>query len=170
MSKWRLWGREWSQDQEGMVTTSNPAIWLVLSAIRIFLSLIDHARVMVTAGNNVQARLCAFESKSEIECKKSTIECKTVKLKMIDSSYFELGQTKFKWRTKILTLLSSSSGRGGKSITHRSIITSRKESAFRLFARLWWLWEFVSHFTGRKVTRCFSETTATKFSFHSVSS
>ena len=30
---------------------------------------------------------------------KSVIECKTVKLKLIDSSYFELGQTK--WRTKI---------------------------------------------------------------------
>ena len=39
--------------------------------------------------------------KNEIECKKSKTECKTVKLKMIDSCYLELGQTKFKWRTKI---------------------------------------------------------------------
>ena len=30
---------------------------------------------------------------------KSVIECKTVKLKMIDGSYFELGETK--WWTKI---------------------------------------------------------------------
>ena len=43
--------------------------------------------------------------KSKIECKKSKIECKTVKIKkicMIDSSYFELGQTE--WRTKILKM------------------------------------------------------------------
>ena len=39
-----------------------------------------------------------------INCKKGVIEYKTVKLKMIGSSHFEPGQTK--WRTKINTYIS----------------------------------------------------------------
>ena len=46
--------------------------------------------------------------KSKIECKKSVIECQTVKLRMIDSSYFELRQTNAVFRleraTEILEL------------------------------------------------------------------
>ena len=68
---------------------------------------------------NVQATISAFwlvknmsinpksVQQGVIECKKcnwvqkglDVIECKTVKLKMIDSSYFKLGETK--WRTKM---------------------------------------------------------------------
>ena len=55
-----------------------------------------------------------------------------------------------------LKLISSSSTHGGKSITWRSLrsnncvpsseqTTSRRKS-FRLFPRLWWLWEIISHF------------------------
>ena len=53
--------------------------------------------------------------------------------------------------------------RSWKEIYRLAIITSRKKSS-RLFPGLWLLWEIIS-ISGRKVTHCFSETTATTFKF-----